>query len=55
MNKFGEDKVIFIEADVTDSDQVKNAIETTYNKFGFFILKLILIVEMIYNWKYEFI
>mmetsp|Transcript_21916 Transcript_21916/g.19459 ORF Transcript_21916/g.19459 Transcript_21916/m.19459 type:complete len:111 (+) Transcript_21916:18-350(+) len=31
---FGDDNVIFTKTDVTDPDQVKAAIENTYNKFG---------------------
>ncbi|CAI2377918.1 unnamed protein product [Moneuplotes crassus] len=31
---FGNDNVVFIKTDVTDSEQVRVAIETTYEKFG---------------------
>ena len=34
IEEFGEDNVIFTKTDVTDPDQVKQAIENTYNKFG---------------------
>ena len=34
VNEYGEDNVIFTKTDVTDSEQVRIAIENTYNKFG---------------------
>ena len=34
VSEFGEDRVIFTKTDVTDPEQVRQAIENTVNKFG---------------------
>ncbi|CAI2375967.1 unnamed protein product [Moneuplotes crassus] len=34
VKEFGGDKVVFVKTDVTDSEQVKKAVETTYDTFG---------------------